>query len=140
MLRVAGYTNIAIAALHVVGLLWAETMFQITGIGKEMVELSAVHVSLPYVLTIVVAVVFFVFGIYALSAAGKWKPLPLLKPAIFAIAGIYLLRGIGELLVDSLNGTNSASEALYSFLAIGIGLLFLVGGIRRFTGGVQIEQ
>lgn len=133
MLQVAGYLNMLIAVLHIIGLLWADTMFRVTGIGREMEQLSAVHGSLPYVLTVGVAIVFFVFGLYALSAAGKWRALPLLKPAIFTIAGIYLLRGVGELLADSITNTNSASETLYSLIAIAIGLLFLIGGKQRFA-------
>ncbi len=103
MLRLGGYINILIAILHIVGLFWADKMFEVTGISKDMTEAAQLHVSLPYVITIVVAIAFFIFGLYGLSADNKIRPLPLLKPAIFTIAAIYLIRGFGELIFDLQN-------------------------------------
>jgi len=132
MLRIGGYINIIISVLHIVGLFWAEQMFEVTGIGKEMAELGQVHLSLPYLLTIFVAVVFFIFGLYGLSADDKFKKLPFLKTVIFLIAGIYLLRGLGELVVDDIHGTNSTVETIYSLIALSVGLLFLFGGLKKW--------
>jgi len=132
MLRIGGYINILIAVGHIVGLLWADRMFAVTGIGKEMQELSQINTSLPYLLTIFVAVVFFTFGLYGLSADNKIRKLPFLKPVIFIIAGIYIFRGLGELLADTIQGTNSLNEIIYSLFALTIGLLFLVGGLRKW--------
>lgn len=58
MLRLGGYINILIAIGHIVGLIWSEQMFEVTGIGKEMNELAQTHPSLPYLLTVFVAIVF----------------------------------------------------------------------------------
>ena len=62
MLKLGGYINIVIAIGHIVGLFWANKMFEVTGIGKEMTELAQTHSSLPYLLTILVAIAFFIFG------------------------------------------------------------------------------
>jgi len=132
MLKIGGYINILIAIGHVLGLLWADQMFEVTGIGKEMKELAEIEPSLPYLVTIFVAVVFFVFGFYGLSADNKFKKLPFLKPVIFLIAGIYLLRGLGELVADNIQGTSSVTETYYSLIALAIGLLFLVGGLKKW--------
>ena len=91
MLKLGGYINIVIAIAHIVGLFWAEKMFEVTGIGNEMTKLAQTHSSLPYLLTIFVAVVFFIFGLYGLSADNKFRKLPFLKLIIFIIAGIYLI-------------------------------------------------
>lgn len=132
MLKLGGYINILIAIGHIVGLIWADKMFEVTGIGKEMTELSQIHSSFPYLLTIFVAIVFFIFGLYGLSADDKFKKLPYLKPIIFLIAGIYLFRGLGELIVDKTQGTDTMSETIYSLIAIVIGLLFLIGGLKKW--------
>jgi len=95
MLRLGGYINILIAIGHIVGLIWAEQVFEVTGIGNEMKELSEVHSTLPYLMTVFVAIVFFIFGLYGLSADNKFRKLPFLKPVIFIIAGIYMFRGLG---------------------------------------------
>ena len=45
MLKLGGYINILIAVGHIVGLFWADKMFELTGIGKEMTELAQTHSS-----------------------------------------------------------------------------------------------
>lgn len=134
MLKIGAYLNILIAIAHLIGLIWADQMFEVTGIAKEMQTLSQTHVALPYFLTIFVAICFFIFGLYGLSAVGQFRELPFLKLAIFTIAGIYLLRGIGELLFDLADQTASPiAETIYSLIAIMIGLLFLVGGWKKWA-------
>ena len=133
MLKIGGYINIIIAIAHIVGLLWADNMFEVTGIGKEMAELAKTNSSLPYLVKIFVAIVFFIFGLYGLSADKKIRPLPFMKPVIFTIAGIYLLRGIGELIFDlEKQQANQFLEVTYSLIAVSIGLLFLFGGLKKW--------
>lgn len=133
MLKIGGYINILIAVAHIFGLFWSDKMFEITGIGKEMTELAEIHASLPYLLTIFVSIVFFIFGLYGLSADHKFRKLPFTKLSIFIIAGIYLSRGIGELIFDmEMQQTNQLAEVTYSLIAIFIGLLFLIGGLRKW--------
>ena len=130
MLKLGGYINIIIAIAHIIGLFWADRMFEVTGIGKEMIELAKHHSSLPYLVNIV----FFIFGLYGLSADNKFRRLPFLKPAIFTIAGIYMLRGIGELFFDmEKQQANQFLEVTYSLIAVFIGLLFLLGGIKKWN-------
>ena len=140
MLKFGGYINIIIAIGHIIGLFWADKMFEVTGIGKEMTELAQIHFSLPYLLTIFIAIVFFTFGLYGLSADSKFKRLPFLKPVNFIIAGIYLLRGIGELIFDlEKQQTNQFSEITYSLIAVFIGLLFLIGGLKKWKLTTEIR-
>lgn len=131
MLTLGGFINILIAVAHLVGLFWAHEMFEVTGIGNEMTKLAQTHSSLPYLLTIFVSVVFFIFGLYGLSANHKFRKLPFLKPVVFVIAGIYLLRGIGELIFDlEKQQADQFMEITYSLIAIFIGLLYLIGGFQ----------
>ena len=133
MLKLAGYINILIAIGHIVGLFWADKMFEITGIGKEMTELAQTNTSLPFLLTIFVAIVFLIFGLYGLSAANKFRKLPFTKTVIFIISGVYLLRGVGEIIFDfGKHQTNQFSEITYSLIAVFIGLLFLIGGLTKW--------
>ena len=43
MLKLGGYINILIALTHILGLFWADKIFEVTGIGKEMTELAQTH-------------------------------------------------------------------------------------------------
>ena len=133
MLRIGGYINIIIAIAHILGLFWAQQMFEVTGIANEMNQLAQTHLSLPYLLTIFVAIVFFIFGLYGLSAGGKFRKLPFLKTGIFAVAGIYIFRGVGELIFDiSQQNAPPITETIYSLIALCIGLLFLFGGLKKW--------
>ncbi len=133
MLRIGGYINIIIAIGHIIGLIWAQQMFEVTGIGTEMNELALTHWSLPYILTILVSIVFFIFGLYGLSADEIIRKVPFLKLGIFAIAAIYIVRGIGELIFDiSRQEADPIAETIYSLIALSIGFLFLMGGLKKW--------
>lgn len=132
MLKIGGYINIVIAIAHIIGLFWAEQMFEKTGIGEGMKELAQIHFSIPFLLTVFVAILFFIFGIYGVLADNKTKKLPFSKFGIFTIAFIYLFRAIGEQLYNILKGTTTTSETIQSIVALIIGLLFLFGGLKKW--------
>lgn len=133
MLKIGGIINIIIGISHIIGLFWAKQMFEVTGISKEMTKHAQSHFLLPYVLTFFASIVFFTFGLYGLSASNTYKKLPFLKSAIFLIAGIYIFRGVGELIFDiSKQETSHFLETTYSLFAIGIGLLYLFGGLKKW--------
>ncbi|WP_438422824.1 hypothetical protein [Aquimarina macrocephali] len=128
MLKLGGYLNIGIAIAHLIGIFWLEKVFRTFGIEGKMAELSLIHFSIPYLTTLLVATVFFMFGLYGLSAGGTFKKLPFLKIGIFLIAGIYLLRGITELVYSVLNGFFPTM----GILATLIGLLYFLGGLKKW--------
>ena len=133
MLKLGGYINIFIAIGHVFSLLWAEQVFELTGISDMMAALTQIHSALPYLLTMIVVAVFFVFGLYGLSADNKFRKLPLLKPAIFTIAGIYLLRGIGGFIpIIAGQSKYPTLDTCYSLVAVFVGLLYLIGGLNKW--------
>lgn len=139
MLKLGGYINIFIAISHLIGFIWAEQAFQFFRIAKKMEELAALHSSFPFLLTLFVSMIFFTFGLYGLSADGKFRKLPLLKPVVFFIASLYLLRGVLELVGLAMRGTNIFISLVYSFLALFIGLLFLLGGLKKWKTAKKKE-
>jgi len=140
MLKIGGILNIVIAFAHLIGLFWAEQMFEVTGADEGMKRLSEIHYSLPYLLTFIVAIIFFIFGLYGLSAAEKFRKLPYLKFGVFAIAGIYLFRAIGEQSYSLIQGTTTISETIQSIVALAIGLLFILGGLKKWNGVINIHK
>lgn len=132
MLKIGGILNIIIAVAHIIGLFWAEQMFEKTGAGEGMKELAQIHYSIPYLLTVFVAIVFFTFGIYGLLANSQTRKLPFLKLGIFAIAFIYLFRGIGEQSYNLIKGTTTTSETIQSIVALIIGSLFMFGALKKW--------
>lgn len=133
MLKFGGYINILIAIVHIICLFNAEYFFEVTGVGENMRRNSEIHSFLPYAMTIFVAVIFFIFGLYGLSGAGKIRKLPLLKVGIFTIATIYLIRGaVGAIANIGFEPSFQWHHLLFSVCALGIGLLYLLGGLNKW--------
>ncbi|WP_422092194.1 hypothetical protein [Tenacibaculum ovolyticum] len=132
MLKIGGILNIIIAFSHIIGLFWAEQMFEKTGVAKGMQELAQIHHTLPYLLTVFVTIMFFIFGLYGVLADSKIRKLPFLKFGIFTIAFIYLFRAIVEQSYNILKGTTTKPETIQSIIALIIGLLFLFGGYKKW--------
>src|SRR5688500_10573660 len=84
-LAFAGWTNIALAAAHVVCLIWAYNAFRAVGIEQDMRMLAEHGAALPYVVTLIVAAGFLVFGLYGLSGAAVVRRLPVLRAALVSI-------------------------------------------------------
>jgi hypothetical protein len=84
----------------------------------------------PDLLTLVLAVIFADFGLYALSGAGRIRRLPLLFPALFFIGGLYTLRGL-ILILDLQKLFQDEGyplrQAVFSAVALAVGLVTLAG-------------
>ena len=131
MLKFGGYINILIAIAHIISLSNAEYFFEVTGVGENMRRNAEIHTLLPHAMTLFVAILFLIFGLYGLSGAGKIKKLPLLKIGIFTIATIYLLRGIiGSVINIAFEAPFLWYHLLFSICALGIGFLYLSGGLQ----------
>ncbi len=131
-LRIGGWANLAIAAAHLVVLGWTWTVFRWVDIDEEMRDLADQNALLPYVLTLFVACCFLVFGLYALSAAGDLRRLPLLRPVLAFVAVVYLLRatllgGIQDLVAGDVK------QIVFAVIALLIGLCYAAGvlALRR---------
>lgn len=114
---------------HIACLFCLNKMFEIYGISESMNEITTSYgTSAPYILTVVIAFCFLACGIYALSACGIIRKLPLLKLGLFTITIVFLLRTLWGI---SLMATGFTFLELSSTLAAAlIGLLYLFGGIR----------
>ena len=91
---------------------------------------------LPAGITLFITAVFTVFGLYAFSGAGIIRRLPLLSMALLLFSAIYVLRGISVvpqiiLKINSL-ATIPTRVIVFSAVALGIGLLYLVGTIKNW--------
>ena len=102
-LRLGAILHFIIAIGHVACLFFLEEAFKAYDILDEMTSMCFGHTWLLYALTITLALAFTVVGLYALSAAGDIKRLPLQRFVIIAIVVVYSIRavlGLGSLLWD----------------------------------------
>ena len=138
LLRFGGWANLAIAAGHLVALGWAWTVFRWVDIEEPMHDLADQNAALPYLLTLFVAAFFLVFGLYALSAAGDLRRLPLLRPVLGFVAIVYLLRatllgGISDLLAGDVK------QVVFAVIALLIGLCYATGFLALGNRQKRIE-
>jgi len=129
-LRIGGWANLAIAAAHIVLLVWAWTVFGWVGIEHDMRELAEQGAALPYLVTLITAGFFLVFGLYALSGAGDLRRLPLLRSVLVLIAVIYVLRAtLAGGIADVLAG--DVKQSVFAAIALLIGLCYASGAVAH---------
>ena len=139
LLRIAGGFSFAIAIFQAV-ISFVPSWSLYFGAPPELV-------SNPMILIVsglVAAIIFAIFGLYALSGAGDIPPLPLLRVALLGIGGIYTLRGL--LLVYQLlviegilqsNETFPSQMVISSLVSLIVGLLYLSGSL---TGWHELQS
>ena len=84
----------AAALLHVAIILGGPAWYRFFGAGERMARLAARGAASPLVLTAGIAVVLAGWALYGFSGAGMIGRLPLLRPVLVLIAGVYGARGI----------------------------------------------
>lgn len=131
LLKAAAALSFAVALLHV-GIVFAGApAYRYFGAGKEIATATERGSPLPALITLLLSVVFAVFGLYALSGAGTIRRLPLLPLALIAIGSLYTLRGLA-VFGDIYNFYMSLSwegqrEIVFSLVSLVIGLLYVAG-------------
>ncbi len=134
-LLAAGVGSFVVAALHVVIIFIGASAYRYFGAGEEMASGDEKGSLIPALITFGIAGIFFVFGMYALSGAQIVRRFLLVKPVLVVITAIFLLRGAGffiELLGIIYNYEVPLRHAVFSFVALLIGLLYLIGTIKAW--------
>jgi hypothetical protein len=93
-LRFGAALHFLIAIGHVCCLFALDEAFEAYGIKDIMHQMVSGHIWILYALTIGLAFAFCVAGLYALSAAGDIRRLPLTRVAIITIVVLYSLRAL----------------------------------------------
>ena len=133
---IAGATLTAIAALaHIGCIVFGAPWYRFFGAGEGMAQLAMAGSIKPTLITLGIASVLGIWSLYALSGAGIISRLPLLRLALCAITGIYLLRGIaGLILAIAAPGERSIAFWCWSSaICLGIGVLHLIGTKRAWA-------
>lgn len=132
MLKTAAVLNFLLAAGHVLCLFRLDAAFRLYRIEPVMDRLAACWAPIPYLVTLGVACGLAVCGFYALSAAGAIRPLPLLRPIVYAIGAVFSLRAIAGFAVMGLSGSFPPADLSAAVVTGLIGALYLAGGLRIF--------
>lgn len=133
-LLVFGATLSAIAALlHVGCIYFGAPWYRFFGAGEELAQLAEAGSWIPGLITAGIALVLGIWALYALSAAGAIRRLPLLRTVLCIVTGIYLLRGLAALPVAVLQPEQATAFLWWSSaICLGFGLVHLVGLRQRW--------
>ncbi len=93
-LRLGAVLNFIIAIGHIGCLFTLDEAFDAYGIKEIMHQMVSGHVWMLYALTIGLVLAFCLAGLYALSATGDIRRLPLIHTAIITIVVLYGLRAL----------------------------------------------
>jgi hypothetical protein len=101
----------------------------------RFIELARHGSPIPPLVVLGLAAIFTLFGLYALSAAGRAPRLPLPRIILIGITGIYLLRGLvvfPELLLFLHTSDIPARALVFSLISLVIGIVYTVGLALRW--------
>jgi hypothetical protein len=132
----AAAASFAVAALHVAITFSGPAGYEYFGAPANLVAAARRGSAVPALITMIIALVFAGFGLYALSGAGRAPKLPALRVLLVGISGIYILRGlvvVPEFLLYSFERTLPVRLMVFSVTALVIGLLHAVGTARRWA-------
>ncbi len=93
-LVIGGVLSGLAALLHVIIVFKGATWYRYFGAGERMATQAEQGSWIPAIVTLGIAGVLFIWGLYAFSGVGLVQPLPYLKGALIIIASIYLIRGL----------------------------------------------
>lgn len=128
-LILAAIGSFAVALLHLVIIPIGAPAYRYFG-APDLAVLEERGSWTPALLTLVLVVIFSVFGLYALSGARKIRRLPLLLTGLIAIGSLYALRGLAvfpELVYLARGAELPSRYAVFSLVALVIGIAYLIG-------------
>jgi len=112
--------HFVIGAGHLACLFCLETVFNIYGINGMMDEIAVHGAALPYLITICIAIAFFIAGSYGLSVLGLIHRMPLQKVAVITMLIVFFGRTIWgiTMLVDNFTWLEMSSTGVAALLGI----------------------
>lgn len=127
-LLVAAVLNALAALLHLGCIVFGAPWYRYMGAGEPMASMAERGHWVPTVVTLGVAAVLMAWSLVALSGAGVLPRLPLLRWALAAIAGIYLLRAVAfPWLMPQFPGNSATFWAVSSGICFVLGMAHLIG-------------
>ena len=127
-LVVAGAGSLAASVLHVACIAGGPDWYRFFGAGERMARSASRGHWYPTAVTLGIATILAGWALYAWSAAGFIRRLPLLRPVLCAITGVYLLRALAFVpLQVFFPGNSAAFWYRESGICLGLGLLHAIG-------------
>jgi hypothetical protein len=135
-LLIGGMFSLTFAVFQISAIFWSRELLIYFG---GPVKMQAENPILYFIVCVFVGALIAICGLYALSGAGKFRRLPLLRTVLVAVTIIFILRGLLIIPILKILFTSSDKEVfrflVFSIIALGIGIIHLAGVIRLFKLG-----
>ncbi|WP_154223026.1 hypothetical protein [Marinicella rhabdoformis] len=131
---ITGALLCALASLaHMGCIIFGADWYRFFGAGEQMARMAEQGLWYPTVVTSVLVTVLAIWSLYALSAAGVIRSLPLIRLALCLISAVFILRGIGFMELMPMFPENSLTFwYVSSAICLTIGLCFAVGTYQQW--------
>lgn len=131
-LIIAGSLSIVASLLHLAIIVGGPDWYRFFGAGEQMASLAETGSHYPAFVTSIIAVILFVWGLYALSGAGVIITLPLMKLALCLITFIYLVRGMAGLILPFVSQHPAIVENSLKFWIVSSIICLIFGAFHLF--------
>jgi hypothetical protein len=130
-----GVMSALISLLHVILAVFPELYRFIGPDQSALTEMASQGSGITTLVSVVLALLFAVWALYAFSGAGLIPPFPLLRFALILISVIYLLRAmfLPSEIGMVLNQGYPFRFIVFSAISLVAGLLYIIGMLRRGT-------
>lgn len=128
LLIIAAFLSAIAGCLHLACIVFGAPWYRALGAGEELAVLAEQGHWYPTAVTLLIAVILFVWTLYALAAAGVTRVLPLQKTALVLISLVLLVRGVSFVfLMPYFVGNSITFWLVSSTICLTMGLLFGIG-------------
>lgn len=122
------------ALLHLGCIVFGGSWYRALGAGEQFAQMSEAGLAYPSLVTAFIAALLTTCSLYALSGAGVIGRLPLLRPVLCLISGVYLLRGVAFIPLAPYFPDNSLTFWIASSaISLTFGLVHAVGLEQAWT-------
>ena len=127
-----GLLSLVAAALHLAVIAGGPDWYRFVGAGEAMARMAERGHWYPPTVTVAIAAVLSVWAAYAFAGAGLMRRLPLMRTALVAISGVYLLRGLALVPIAFVPEAQTPFNIWSSLIVLAYGLLHAVGTARAW--------
>lgn len=90
----AGLLSAAASLLHFATIIGGPDWYRFFGAGEELARAAERGSMMPGIVTVAIGTILAIWALYAFSAAGLVRRLPLVRTALVLITSVYMVRGL----------------------------------------------
>jgi putative oxidoreductase len=131
-LIIAAALSFIASFLHIAIIFGGADWYRFFGAGEKMAKLAESGSAYSSLVTAAIAIVLFIWGLYALSGAGVILKLPFLRLALVAITSAFLLRGLAGLILPFVTSHPAVTQNSTTFWIVSSAICLILGAFYLF--------